>query len=57
VSRRSGVFVLEAGAKFKELAHNEFADDNSRTNASPIAHDGCLLMRTDQYLYCLGSKR
>jgi hypothetical protein len=27
------------------------------TNASPIAHDGCLLMRTDQYLYCLGSKR
>ncbi len=57
VSRRNGTFVLEAGAKFKELAHNGFADDNSRTNASPIAHDGCLLLRTDQYLYCLGTKR
>ena len=48
--------VVAAGPPFKELAHNKFADDNSRTNATPIVHDGCLLLRTDQYLYCIGKK-
>jgi outer membrane protein assembly factor BamB len=57
VSRFGGTIVLDAGAKFKQLAHNKFEDDNSRTNASPIAHDGCVLLRTDQYLYCIGRKR
>lgn len=56
-SRFNGTFVLAAGPKFKQLAHNKFADDNSRTNASPIAHEGCVVMRTDRYLYCLGEKR
>jgi outer membrane protein assembly factor BamB len=54
VSRFSGTYVVAEAAKFQELARNTFADDASRTNASPIAHDGCLLLRTDQYLYCLG---
>ena len=35
VSRFSGTFVLAAGRTFKELAHNTFADDDSRTNAFP----------------------
>ena len=56
VSRFSGTYVVAEGDKFRELAHNIFADDNSRTNASPIVHDGCLLMRTDQYLYCIGKR-
>jgi hypothetical protein len=56
VSRFTGINVISAEAPFKELAHNTFADDKSRTNASPIAHDGCLLLRTDQYLYCIGKK-
>lgn len=56
-SRFNGTYVLETGPKFKQLAHNKFADDNSRTNACPIAHEGCVLMRTDRYLYCLGEKR
>jgi outer membrane protein assembly factor BamB len=56
VSRFSGTYVVAEGAKFSELARNTFADDTSRTNASPIVHEGCLLMRTDQYLYCLGQR-
>lgn len=56
VSCFGGTIVTGAGPKFEKLAHNKFADDNSRTNASPIAHDGCLLLRTDQYLYCIGKK-
>lgn len=57
VTRFEGTHVIAAGDKFKALAHNKFADDKSRTNASPIVHDGCLLMRTDQYLYCIGDNR
>jgi outer membrane protein assembly factor BamB len=57
VSRFGGTFVLAAGPKFKELAHNTFADDSSRTNASPIVSDGCLLLRTDRYLYCIGKSQ
>lgn len=54
VSRFSGAFVVASGREFKELAHNRFEDDPSCANASPIAHEGCLLLRTDRYLYCIG---
>lgn len=57
VSRFSGTYVVSSDPPFKLLAHNVFADDDSRTNASPIVSGGCLLMRTDRYLYCLGKKR
>jgi len=56
VSRFSGTNVITADAPFKELAHNKFEDDKSRTNASPIVSEGCLLLRTDLFLYCLGKK-
>jgi outer membrane protein assembly factor BamB len=56
VSRFTGTYVVSSEPPFKELAHNTFADDNSRTNASPIVSAGCLLLRTDRYLYCLGKK-
>jgi outer membrane protein assembly factor BamB len=56
VSRFSGTFVFSAGPDFKQLAHNKFEDDDSRTNASPIVSDGCLLLRTDRYLVCIGKK-
>jgi outer membrane protein assembly factor BamB len=45
-SRFEGTFVIAAGPKFEQLAHNVFADDKSRTNASPIVDNGCILMRT-----------
>jgi outer membrane protein assembly factor BamB len=56
VNRSSGTNVVATGPTFKELSYNKFEDDNSRSNASPIAHDGNLLMRTDRYLYCIGKK-
>jgi outer membrane protein assembly factor BamB len=56
VTRSGGTYVLAAGKEFRELAHNKFEDDDSRTNASPIVSDGCLLMRTDRYLVCIGKK-
>jgi outer membrane protein assembly factor BamB len=56
VTRNGATYVLAAGKEFKELALNKFEDDTSRTNASPIVSDGCLLLRTDQYLVCIGKK-
>jgi len=55
-SQYNGTYVLAAKPEFKLLAHNQFEDDDSRVNASPMAHDGQLLMRTDANLYCIGAK-
>lgn len=54
ISRNRGVYVVAEGPEYKLLAHNSFEDDGSRTNASPIADAGCILYRTDRYLYCTG---
>ena len=56
VTRNGSTYVLAVGKEFKELAYNKFEDDTSRTNASPIVSDGCLLLRTDQHLVCIGKK-
>ncbi len=56
VSQNKGTFVIAAGPKFNLLAHNTFADDESRTNASPAISGGQIFMRTDQNLYCIGQK-
>ena len=53
VSRNRGVYVVAAEPQFKQLAHNEPLD-NSVFNASPAVVDGKLLLRSDEYLYCLG---
>jgi hypothetical protein len=47
---------VAARPKFELLAHNAFADDSSRTNASPAVSNGQLLLRTDQYLSCVGKR-
>jgi outer membrane protein assembly factor BamB len=54
VSQHKGTYVLAAGPKFELLAHNRFADDDSRTNASPAVSNGQVLLRSDKYLYCIG---
>jgi outer membrane protein assembly factor BamB len=56
VSQRNGTYVVAARPKFELLAHNVFADDGSRANASPAADHGQLLLRTDRYLYCIGQR-
>jgi outer membrane protein assembly factor BamB len=56
VSRTDGVYVLAAGPTFKQLAHNVFKSDTSVFNASPAISDGCIYLRSDRYLYCIGKK-
>jgi outer membrane protein assembly factor BamB len=53
VSQRNGTYVVAAKPEFELLAHNVFADDDSRTNASPVPAGDRLLLRNDRYLYCL----
>ena len=57
ISQHNGTYVVATGSQFKLLAHNTFADDDSRTNACPVAHNGQLLLRTDGFLYCLGNRK
>jgi outer membrane protein assembly factor BamB len=56
VSQRNGTYVVAAGPKFELVAHNTIEDDKSRTNASIAVSGGQLLLRTDQYLYCIGNR-
>jgi outer membrane protein assembly factor BamB len=56
VSRGKGVFVFEATPKLRQLAHNVFKVDASAFNATPVVSDSQLLLRSDRYLYCIGTK-
>jgi hypothetical protein len=55
VAREGGAYVLAAGPKFQQLAHNDLGD-RSPFNASPAPSGSRLLLRSDRYLYCLGQK-
>lgn len=54
LTRFNGLYVLAAGGKFEQLAHNEFKGDASVFNASPAISDGRLYIRSNEYLYCIG---
>ncbi|HUY31681.1 MAG TPA: PQQ-binding-like beta-propeller repeat protein [Pirellulales bacterium] len=56
VSQHAGTYVVAAKPQFEQLAHNVFADDDSRANATPAVSDGQLFLRTDRNLYCIGKK-
>ena len=56
VTRTNGTFVLATGPEFKQLAHNTFASDSSDFNASPAISDGQLLLRSNEYLYCVAAQ-
>ena len=56
LSQRNGTYVVPAQPKFALLAHNVFEDDKSRANASIAVNDGQILLRTDRYLYCIGTR-
>ncbi len=56
VSRTKGAYVVEAGPKFRLLAHNTLGD-TTYFNGSPALADGHILLRSDRYLYCLGTKK
>ena len=50
----NGNGVLDAGEKFKLISHNKPLDP-SVFNGSPVPVDGKLLLRSDAFLYCIGS--
>jgi hypothetical protein len=56
VTRRRGVYVLAAGDKFEQLAHNTLAGDESDFSGSPAVSAGRLYLRSAQALYCIGAK-
>ncbi len=56
VSQTKGTYVVAARPEYELLAHDVFADDDSRANASPAVSKGHLLLRTDRYLYCIGKR-
>jgi outer membrane protein assembly factor BamB len=55
-TRHNGAYVLAASGKFERLAHNDLGD-TSAFNASPAISDGRLLVRSNEYLYCIGRPR
>jgi hypothetical protein len=55
LTRFEGLYVLD-GAKFEQLAHNEFEGDKSIFNASPAVSNGRLYIRSNEFLYCIGKK-
>jgi outer membrane protein assembly factor BamB len=55
-TRGNGAFVLGAAGKFERLAHNDLGDA-SPFHGSPAVSDGRLLVRSDKYLYCIGTRR
>lgn len=54
VTRFKGTYVLAAEPEFRILSHNEFSDD-STFNASPIVAGNKLIIRSNEYLYAVGS--
>jgi len=55
-SQYDGTFVVAATPEYQLVAHNELSDEEVRTNACPVAHEGQLLIRNDAFLYCVGKQ-
>jgi outer membrane protein assembly factor BamB len=54
VSRRQGTFVIAAKPTFEVLATNLIEGDDTDFNATPAVSDGCLFLRSNKALYCVG---
>ena len=55
-SRTAGTFVIAAKPEFEQIAQNKFPSDKSDFNSSPAISEGQLLIRSNEYLYCIQSK-
>ena len=53
VSRTRGTFVYSADKELKLLATNTFEQDKGEFNGSPAFADNQIILRSDNYLYCL----
>lgn len=57
VSRQNGTFVVAAAPEYRLLAHNTIESDESIFNATPAISNGQLLIRSNRFLYGIGTKR
>lgn len=55
VSRGGDMYVLEASAKFKQLAVNRVTADREDFSATPAVSDGQLFFRSSKHLYCIAA--
>ena len=56
VSRKQGTFVYPAKPEFSGPTVNVIAGDDTDFNATPSVSDGCLFLRSNKALYCIGAK-
>ncbi|MCP4453088.1 MAG: PQQ-binding-like beta-propeller repeat protein [Planctomycetes bacterium] len=56
VTRRGGTLVLPAESRFRILAHNSLALDDSDFNGSLAVSNSKIFMRSNRFLYCIGLK-
>lgn len=56
ITTNSGmVHVVEAKPEFKRLASNDMTFDSSGFGGTPAISDGCLFLRSNTHLYCVGN--
>jgi hypothetical protein len=54
VSRKQGTFVYSAKPQFEKPKINVIEGDATDFNAAPAVSDGCLFLRSNKALYCVG---
>jgi outer membrane protein assembly factor BamB len=54
VSRKQGTLVYPAKPRFEKPTINLIASDTTDFNATPSVSDGCLYLRSNKALYCVG---
>ena len=55
-TRDNGIFAVETGPEFKVASHNTIEGDTSMFNATPCIAGDQLLIRTNNKLYCIGTR-
>lgn len=53
--KNGGCYVIDAQPEFKLLATNQLSQDGSEFNATPAISAGKIYVRSNRYLYCIGS--
>ena len=54
LTRQGKTYVVKPGPEYELLATNSFESDESQFNGTPAVAEGCLLIRSDEFLYCVG---
>jgi hypothetical protein len=56
LTRDGRTFVVAAKPEFEQLAMNDLEQARGMFNGSPAVDGSRLLIRSDKFLYCIGSK-